>query len=109
MQLVAERRATRCAYCHDRLRPGASLASCPSCNVALHASCALDLSQPCTTLGCSAPGFVESHVPRAWWAGLADWTLTVLGFLLVISAILAMGGAILLRVVQTLWGGLIPW
>jgi hypothetical protein len=109
MHLVAERRATRCAYCHDRLRPGATLASCPGCGVELHAPCALDLDQACTTLGCRGPGFVTGVVPRPWWAGLADWTLSVLGFLLVISAVLAFGGAALLRVVQTLHGGLVPW
>ena len=109
MLRVAERRATRCAYCHDGLRPGATLASCPSCSVALHASCAIDLGSPCPTLGCRGPGFVEGHVPMAWWAGLADWMLSLLGFLLVISAVFAFGAGVLLRVVQTLHGGLVPW
>lgn len=91
-----------------------TLAACRGCGTTLHAPCAGDLvassaSLGCATLGCAAPGYCERELPPTFWAGLFDATLSVLSVLLVTAALAALGGGLLLKVVQTLHGGLIPW
>lgn len=90
-----------------------TLSTCRGCEVTVHAACAGELvdssSYGCATLGCCAPGYRERDLPPTWWAGLLNAGLSALSLLLVTAALAALGGGLLLKVVQTLHGGLIPW
>jgi len=89
------------------------MATCQGCEVSVHASCASELvdssSYGCATLGCCAPGYRERDLPPTRWAALLDAGLSALSLLLVGAALATLGGGLLLKVVQTLHGGLIPW
>jgi hypothetical protein len=90
-----------------------TLATCRGCEVTVHSPCAGELvhssSYGCATLGCCAPGYRERELPLTWSAWLVETGLSAMSLLLVGAALAALGGGLLLKVVQTLHGGLIPW
>jgi len=48
---IAKKAASRCAYCHDKIKKGERLWTCPGCKTPIHQEC-YDESHRCPTMGC---------------------------------------------------------